>query len=46
MATIDDIRAQMEAMHAMFKAEQENTALAQREAEWARQEAGRLRVKW
>jgi hypothetical protein len=43
MATIDDIRAQMEAMHAMLKAEQEKTALAQREAELARQEAGRLR---
>ena len=42
-ATTDDIRAQMEAMHAMLKAEQEKTALAQREAELAREEAGRLR---
>ena len=43
MATIDDIRAQMDAMHALLKAEQEKTALAQREAELARQEASRMR---
>ncbi|KAI0239682.1 hypothetical protein LSAT2_009581 [Lamellibrachia satsuma] len=33
----------MEAMHALLKAEQEKTALAQREAELARQEASRMR---
>ena len=43
MTRVNDIRAQMEAMHALLKAEQEKTALAQREAELARQEASRMR---
>ena len=42
MTKLDDIRAQMEAMHALLKAEQK-TALAQREAELARQEASLMR---
>ena len=36
MATAGDIQAQMEAMHALLKAEQEKSAFAQREAELAR----------
>ena len=43
MATAGDIQAQMEAMHALLKAEQEKSAIAQREAELARQEVDRMR---
>ena len=45
MATAGDIQAQMEAMHALLKAEQEKSAFAQREAELARQEVDRMREK-
>ena len=44
METAGDIQAQMEAMHALLKAEQEKSALAQREAELARQEVDRTHL--